>query len=82
MIGYRVTQKIAGANRNLPDYPLLPDDLLLPEGDGSFFKHGPGLGIGGFVLTDEQKATLERWSYETFGLDFRYLERQADVECV
>lgn len=58
---FRVTEKVCGAHPNPhhANYPLLPGDLLSEWEDGTFCKFAPGLGISGFVLTDEQKATLE-----------------------
>lgn len=57
--GLRVTERIDGAHPKQPQYPLLPGDLLIEQEDRTFYKFGPGLGIVGFVLTDEQRATLE-----------------------
>jgi hypothetical protein len=56
-----VTEELTGCHR-LPiwhDYPLLPGDLIKDRGDGTYGKIAPGLGIEGFVLTDEQKLTLK-----------------------
>jgi hypothetical protein len=56
--GMLVTVRIDGAHPKL-DYPLLPGDLLLDRGDGTYGKFGPGLGIEGFELTPEQVSTLK-----------------------
>lgn len=71
MKGWTVTEKIEGARSQYDDYPLLPGDFIVEEDGtdpdaeaGTFFKVGPGLGVGGFRLTDEQRATLvedEKW---------------------
>ena len=66
--GYRVTQKIEGAQRKMPTYPLLPGDLLIEREDGTFYKFAPGLGVEGFILTEEQKATLGRYEDQAFGI--------------
>ena len=57
--GWLVTEPIEAASPKLPDYTLLPGDLLLKREDGTYGKFGPGLGIEGFVLTPEQEASLE-----------------------
>lgn len=57
---YQVTVRLDGCHSLHTDYPLLQGDILLPEPGGTFYKHAPGLGICGFVLTDEQRATLAR----------------------
>lgn len=58
--GWLVTEMIEGASAMLPKYPLLPGDPITEEDDGTFTKHAPGLGVGGFRLTPEQRATLTR----------------------
>jgi hypothetical protein len=58
---YRVTATIEGANAKHPTYPLLEGDMLIEQPDGSFYKTAPGLGIYGFVLTEEQRASIELW---------------------
>lgn len=52
-----VTETIEGAHFSL-DYPLLSGDYITEQDDGTFTKFAPGLGIGGFTLTDAQRATL------------------------
>lgn len=56
---YEVTVRLEGCHRLHTDYPLLPGDILFPEPGGSFYKHAPGLGITGFELSEEQRATLK-----------------------
>jgi hypothetical protein len=65
--GFEVTVEMNGCHALHTDYPLLPGDLLKPRPDGTFYKFGPGLGIEGFVLTEEQKATLQP-ALKTFGM--------------
>ena len=65
----RVTVELRGKSPLHVEYPLLPGDIIAPEIDwdddgneiatGTWMKHAPGLAIGGFVLTDEDVATLE-----------------------
>lgn len=66
--GLRVTEQIDGAHPLHTTYPLLPGDLLVKRGDGTFYKFGPGLGIEGFVLTTEQEAALIRVLHQPFGM--------------
>ena len=68
--GYRVTETIDGAHPTLRDYPLLPGDLLVRDPDGSWAKEAPGLAVGGFALTPEQEATLERVEFDRYGLNY------------
>lgn len=68
--GFRVTERIDSAAPKIPDYPLLPDDLLVREANGSFTKEAPGFCVGGFHLTPEQIATLHPVTFTTFGLDY------------
>lgn len=68
--GFLVTEKIVGAHFSMKDYPLYPDDLLTQHEDGTFFKEGPGLGIGGFELTEEQVATLKPVNFQFHGLNY------------
>lgn len=68
--GFRVTEQIDNASAKMPDYPLLPDDLLVREANGSFFKEAPGIGVGGFRLTPEQIATLQPVTFTHFGLNY------------
>lgn len=56
----RVTQEMVGRHPHPhhADYPLLPGDIIVgpDEDDGSWSKQAPGLGIFGFVLSDEDVA--------------------------
>lgn len=76
--GFLVTQDIVGAHSTMQDYPLYVDDLLTRSEDGSWFKEGPGLGIGGFELTEEQIATLKPVSFRHYGLNYRILDLEED----
>lgn len=67
--GYLVTEEIRGAH-SLLDYPLYRDDLLVELEDGTFFKEGPGMGIGGFSLSDAQKSTLKPVNFHFVGLNY------------
>jgi hypothetical protein len=66
--GLKVTETIHHASEKNPDYPLLEGDILIKQEDGTYFKFGPGLGIGGFVLTPEQEATLEPVENQPFAM--------------
>jgi hypothetical protein len=55
---YKVTETLRGCHSKHTNYPLLEGDMLIEQEDGSFYKTAPGLGITGFVLTAEQRATL------------------------
>lgn len=57
--GLMVTEEIAGAHPQHPNYPLLPEDLVAREADGSWHKYAPGLAVVGFVLSEEQVQTLQ-----------------------
>lgn len=59
---FKVTKKIEGAHRLHTDYPLLKDDVLVEQDDGTFFKTLQGLGIYGFMLNVEKE--IERGSIE------------------
>lgn len=73
MDGHRVTQRIDNAHPVLgADYPLLPGDLLVRDGV-TWTKEAPGLCVYGFVLTDEQVATLEPVQFERHGLAYSLL---------
>lgn len=66
---FRVTVALDGRRPDMPGYPLLPGDIIAPSIDwdddgneielGTWMKHAPGIAIGGFVLTEEDLATLE-----------------------
>jgi hypothetical protein len=54
-----------GRRPDMPEYPLLPGDILRYE-EGSWWKVAPGLAIGGFILSDDDvgrlaEQTNERW---------------------
>ena len=66
--GWLVTEAIIGAHPKHPQYPLLPGDLLIKRADGTFGKFGPGLGIEGFVLSEEQQVTLKPSGERAFGI--------------
>lgn len=75
-LGKMVTKEIRGAHRNpkMEKYALLVGDILvLDEKDGSYMKECPGVAIGGFVLTDEQVASLEDVKFENTGLAYRII---------
>lgn len=55
---WRVIEELHDCHAIHTDYPLLPGDWLVEQGDGTFYKIAPGLGVFGFQLTDEQRATL------------------------
>jgi hypothetical protein len=55
---FRVTVKLRGKHPTHTDYPLLPGDILTRDHKG-FMKHAPGLAIGGFILGEDDFATLE-----------------------
>lgn len=71
--GFMVTTRIDGAHKTMPTYPLLPDDLLVREADGTFHKECPGISVGGFTLTDEQIADLKPVEFIARGLDYSVL---------
>lgn len=66
--GIRVTKQIDGAHPKHPNYPLLPGDLLVARGDGTFNKFGPGLAIVGFELTPDQILSTEPAEDVAFGV--------------
>lgn len=72
--GFLVTETIRGAHFSIQDYPLLEGDLLMLTEDGTYFKEGPGLGIGGFTLTEEQIATLKPVTFTARGLNYHVHE--------
>lgn len=67
--GYLVTEEIQNAHFIL-DYPLYEEDLLVEQEDGTFFKEGPGMGIGGFTLSEAQKTTLKPVNFRFVGIDY------------
>lgn len=74
MKGYLATVDIEGAHPNMPEYPIIEGDLLVPNdysGDGSWTKEAPGLCIMGFVLTPEQVSTLREVEYSHYGLAYK-----------
>ena len=38
--------------------------------DGSYMKESPGIAVGGFRLTDEQKASLKEVEFTSHGLRY------------
>lgn len=70
--GFLVTETVNGAHRNpsLASYPLLPDDIIIQDEDGSWFKECPGVAIGGFILTADQEATLKPVRFVVNGLSY------------
>jgi len=73
--GYMVTVRMDDVHPKLGEkYPLLPDDLIIREDEGTWFKECPGLAIGGFVLTEEQEATLKPVKFRNVGLDYKVVD--------
>ena len=72
--GFLVTKEIVGAHRTMEDYPLYVDDLLTRSEDGTWFKEGPGLGISGFELTEDQVATLKPVDFKFYGLAYKIID--------
>lgn len=68
MSGFKVTEEIKGAHPINTSYPLLPGDFLVEQEDGTFYKVAPGIGMVGFVLTEEQKSRLGRYEDEHVGI--------------
>ena len=66
--GHEVTETLEGCHPKHKTYPLLPGDILIKRGDGTWYKFGPGLGIGGFILTVSQQATLRPRVHQRFGI--------------
>jgi hypothetical protein len=75
--GFRVTSTIEGAHPQHEAYPLLPGDLLVRELDGTWMKEAPGLAVGGFVLTAEQEAGLQRILFARAGLAYAVVDVSA-----
>lgn len=67
---FEVTQRIDGANDTHPEYPLLPNDLLAREDDGTWTKVCPGLCIMGFVLSIKEIRTLRAREIYRDGLNY------------
>lgn len=59
-IGQQMTprRELKGVHPLHPEYPLLPGDVLNRRDNGTWGKFGPGLGIEGFVLSNDD---LEPW---------------------
>ena len=55
---FRVSVEMIGVHPIYTDYPLMVDDVLCQDEDGTWSKQ-TGLGIFGFTLSPEQEATLE-----------------------
>ncbi len=73
MEGCRVTEEIHGASPHIPDYSLLPGDLLVRDGD-TWTKEAPGICVGGFVLSAEQEQTLQPVRFTCIGLTYQIQE--------
>ena len=69
--GFLLTdERIDGAHPKNAGYPLLDGDLLVPDPDtATWSKVGPGLGMVGFRLTDEQIARLKPVRFFMVGLE-------------
>jgi len=74
--GYQVTQDIMNAHPKMPKVPLIEDDLLTKDDDGTWRIECPGIMISGFVLTPEQEATLKEVEFEHDGLAYRILKEK------
>lgn len=72
--GFLLTEEISGASETLPGYHLYPGDLLQDDGDGTYTKLYPGLGIMGLRLTPEQRDRLKPVSYWADGLMYHLSE--------
>ena len=72
--GFLLKSRIDNAHPKLKDYYLLPEDLLVKDDDGTYSKVGPGMAVGGFLLTPEQEAELVEVEYAFYGLDFTVFE--------
>lgn len=66
---FEVMRRIDHAHPKNTNYPLLHEDILVRQEDGTFYKIGPGLGMTGFVLTPEQVAELRPTRFVMFGLE-------------
>lgn len=78
--GYIVEETIEGAHFSIKNYPLIRGDLIMEEPDGTYFKEFPGIGIGGFTLTEEQKSRLRPVVFEGYGLNYHFPEIDWDAE--
>lgn len=74
--GFLVTTQIDNATK-IADYPLLNGDLLIESDNGTFTKVCPGLAVCNITLTAEQQATLREVEFESRGLDYRVLSKEA-----
>lgn len=72
--GFLLTEEISGASETLPGYHLYPGDLLQDNGDGTYTKLSPGLGVMGLRLTPEQRDRLKPVSYHADGLMYHLTE--------
>lgn len=68
--GFEVIERIEGAAKSHPDYPLLPGDLLVKELGNTFMKEAPGLALSGLVLTEAQQANLRPVRFARHGLSY------------
>ena len=46
-----LVERVVG-HKLMPNYPLLPGDVIVQNSDGSWTKHAPGLAMAGLVLPD------------------------------
>lgn len=79
--GFLVMTRLDNVNRNpklREKYPLLPEDLITREPDGTFMKEAPGFAVGGFELTDEQIAELKPVKFVCYGLEYKIITEEQD----
>jgi hypothetical protein len=69
--GFLVAVPIRNAHRKHSAYPLLEDDLIVKDEDGTYSKLCPGLAVGGFELTEAQELELTPVDFKQHGLDFK-----------
>lgn len=74
--GYLLQERIDGAHPKLKKYPLLEDDLLQLDSDGTYTKVCPGAAVVGFRLTSAQEERLKKVSFEVRGLDYTVIEER------
>lgn len=55
---HQVTERIDNAHSEIPDYPLLPGDLVSVRPDGAFTKFAPGLAVSNFRLSHVDRQSL------------------------
>lgn len=76
----QVAEEIPGAHQQFVDYPLLPEDIIRKDADGTWTKVAPGLQVSGFVLSDEQVQRLQAVWMITEHLIFDILGPVDDAE--